>query len=266
MGAVTAARPGLDVRLLGGVEARVAGEAVAIGGRRSRAVLALLALRAGHVVLEDLLVEEVWAQRPPPSARNALQTYVSRLRSALPDGARRLVRRGPGYVMSLAPDELDTQRFEDAVADGDRARHAGRPQVALDAYARAFTEWRGAPLLELVDEPFARAAAQRLTDRWLDAIEGDAASALAVGEPRRAIRRLEEAIAVEPLRERLWSLLLLALYAAGRQVDALRRYDELRVTLGEEVGVDPSPPLRELHLAILRQDVDLTASMPAMAV
>lgn len=265
---MSAARSGprLDVRLLGGIEARVADVALSVGGRRARAVLALLALRAGHIVLEDVLVEEVWAAQPPPSARNALQSYVSRLRSALPEGASRLQRRGPGYVLTLDRDELDTQRFEDAVSDGDLEWRARRPEAAVVAYGRAFREWRGAPLLELWDEPFARAASQRLTDCWLDAVEGDAAASLALDAPRAAISRLEDAIAVAPLRERLWSLLLVALYAAGRQVDALRRYDELRITLGEEVGVQPSPPLRELHLAILRQDVDLTASTLAMAV
>ena len=244
----------LDVRLLGAIELRVDGAPVDVGGHRAKAVLALLALHAGRLVLEDALVDEVWADDPPPSARNALQSYVSRLRRVLPDGATRLVRHGPGYALRLDRCELDVQRFEDAVDDGERALAAGRAAEARLAFARAFIEWEGGdPLLELWDERFARAASARLTDRWLSAVEADAEAALGVGAHRSVVARLEDVAHAHPLREDLWRWLVVALFRAGRQVDALRRYDEVRRTLTQEVGVEPGPALRAAHLAVLRQ-------------
>ena len=246
----------LELRLLGAIEALAGdGRAIELGGRRARAVLALLALRAGQVVPDDVLITEVWADRPPPSARNALQSYVSRLRAALPDGTRRLVRRGTGYRLMLDGRELDVARFERAVAEASASLEDCRPEDARAACRRAFAEWRGEPLAELDDEPFARTAATCLTERWLEAVEIDAEAALLAGAHRSVVPRLDEAVAAHPLRETLWRCLLIALYRSGRQVDALRRYEEARRLLGEQVGVEPGPALRAVHLAILRQDL-----------
>jgi DNA-binding SARP family transcriptional activator len=231
----------MDVRVLGSVEASVGGRRVVLGGGKPRALLALLALHAGETVSADRLIEGIWGEQPPATAAKMLQVYVSHLRKALTaaGGNGEIVTRGRGYELRLGDDECDARRFERLLAGG-----AAREALAL---------WRGPPLAD-VTEPFAAAEARRLEERRLDALELAIDGDLAAGRHGEVIAELEALVAEQPLREKLHSQRMLALYRAGRQADALEAYRQARQVLVDEIGIEPGPQLRGLHQAILRQD------------
>jgi DNA-binding SARP family transcriptional activator len=223
---------------------------VALTGIRQRALLAVLLLHAGEVVSSDRLLEELWGEHQPESGIAALQVRVSQLRKALGRVGERLETRPSGYLLRVEPGELDLERFCRLV------EHAAgtEPRAAGETLREALALWRGPPLADLAYEPFAQAAAGRLEELRLAALERRIDADLALGRHADLVAELETLVAREPLRERLWAQLILALYRCGRQADALEAYQAARRTLVEELALEPSVALRELQQAVLRQD------------
>ena len=234
----------IELRLLGPVEA-----SVPLPGGKPKALLARLALDAGHAVSTATLVADLW-ESPPPSASKILQAHISALRKAL--GADAIETRAPGYALHAASSDL--ARFEELA---ERAESGGEPSRRADLLKEALGLWRGEPLAEFAREPFAAVAARRLADLRLDALERRIAAELELGRHEQLVRELTALVREEPLRERLRGHLMLALYRSGRQVDALAVYREGRRKLVDELGVEPSRRLQELERAILRQDASL---------
>ena len=220
-------------------------------GGKPRALLARLALEPGRVVSADALVEALWDE-PPASAHKVVQVYVSQLRKAL--GADAIETRAPGYVLRAGQDETDLGRFEQLA---DAAREAREPARRAELLREALELWRGRALEEFDDEPFAEAAARRLAELRLHALEERIDAQLELGEHARLVPELEALAAQEPLRERPRAQLMLALYRSGRQAEALERYRSGRQLLVDELGIEPGPALQELERAILRQDAAL---------
>jgi len=248
-----------DFRLLGPFEVWRDGAPLALGGRRQRAVLALLALHAGTVVSTDRIVEEIWADAPPPSALRTLHSYVSRLRSILrTDGQDPLVRREPGYVLEIEPSDLDTVRFERLVLEAAAALDADDPEAADRALGVGLELWRGEALADFAYEPFATAEARRLEERRLEALELRVDVDLTLGRHAQVVSELEVLVAAHPYRERFWAQLMVALYRCGRQADALAAYARIREILVEEQGIEPGDELRLLERQVLEQSTDLT--------
>ena len=243
-----------EMRLLGPVQVIRAGREVGLGGPRPRAVLALLVLAAGRVVPADRLVEEVWRGSPPNGAAKTLRSYVSRLRAALvPDAV--LAARGGGYVLSVGPDAVDAVRFEQLAGAGQAALSRGEAAAASERFREALGLWRGPALAGVGDvEPLAREAA-RLEELRLTAVEGRIEADIELGRHGEVIGELEGLVGEYPVRERLWRLLVLALYRAERQADALAAYRRARDMLAADLGLEPGEELRRLEQAVLRQQV-----------
>jgi predicted ATPase/DNA-binding SARP family transcriptional activator len=236
----------VEFRLLGPLEALADdGAPVALGGRRPRAVLALLLLHANEVVSIDRLIDGVWGESPPAKAAGSLQVHVHALRKAL--GGDRIVTRAPGYVVRVEPDELDVERFERLVA-------SGTPEALREALAL----WRGPALADIAYEPFAQLEASRLEESRLAALEARIGADLAAGSHAQLVGELDALVASHPHREGLQAQRMLALYRSGRQADALAAYRESRAAL-DALGLEPSPELRALERRILEHD-------PALAV
>ena len=246
----------VEFGVLGPLEVTAGGQSLALAGARTRAVLALLLVRANQVVSSDRLLEELWPGQPADRATDSLQVRLSELRKALRSAgeADRLATRSPGYLLRVEPGELDALRFEQLAAEGDAALAAGDAATATQRFDQALGLWRGPALAGFDAVPSARAEAGRLEEQRLAALESRAEALLAGGRHRDLIAELESLTAAHPLRERFWSLRMLALYRAGRQADALRAYRELRDILVAELAIEPGPELRELHARILRQD------------
>ncbi len=240
------------------------GEPLGVGGPRSRAVLAMLAVNAGKIVAADVLQDELWSGLPPERAAASLQVRVSELRGAFrPAGLdQRLVTRPPGYLLRAEPEEIDASRFEALLASGREALASGDPQLAADHLRTALALWRGPALADLADVPFARSEAARLDEARLAALELRIEAELASGGGTELVAELEVLTARYPLRERLWAQRMLALYRAGRQADALRCYQDLRAALTGELGIEPGSEARQLELLILRQDPSLGPRPP----
>ena len=244
----------LELRILGPVQAVRAGRDVPLGGPRQRAVLALLLLDAGRAVPAGQLAEALWLGSPPAGAAKTLRSYVSRLRTALaPEVA--VAARGGGYALIAEAGLVDAARFERLVGAGQGALGLGEAAVAAGRFAEALALWRGRALADVADvEPLALEAA-RLEELRLVAVEGRAEAGIALGQPGEVVAELERLVAEYPVRERLWRLLVLALYRAERQADALAAYRRARAMLAEELGLEPGEELRELAQAVLRQEV-----------
>ena len=243
-----------EVRLLGPVQVVRAGREVGLGGPRPRAVFALLVLEAGRVVPAGRLAEEVWRGSPPPGAAKTLRSYVSRLRALLgPDAA--LAARAGGYVLSVAAGTVDAVSFEQLAASGQAALSRGEAATAAGHFRQALGLWRGPALADVCEvEPLAREAA-RLEELRLAAVEGRIEADIQLGLHVKVIGELEGLVAEYPVRERLWRLLVLALYRAERQADALAAYRRARDLLAAELGLEPGEELRRLEEAVLRQEV-----------
>jgi predicted ATPase/DNA-binding SARP family transcriptional activator len=250
----------VGIRVLGPVEA-VAGErAVALGGPRQRALLALLAV-ADAPVSADRLVDELWRGRPPAGAEKTLRSYVSRLRSAL--GRETVVAHGGGYALALDPDALDARRFERLLAQGREQLARGSAGRAADGLRAALELWRGDALGGIGDVAALAEEALRLDELRLACLEERIDADLALGRHDSLVPELQALVKREPLRERLWHRLALALYRSGRQAAALAALREARQLLDEELGLEPGPELRELEGAILRHE--LAPAVPAVA-
>ena len=253
-GASGAGTPQLDVRLLGPIEAERDGAPVALGGPKPRALLAVLALEPGRVVSVDRLVEALWPGDPPETAAHAVQVYVSQLRKAL---GPVIATRAPGYELELAPERVDLHRFARLTQDGRAALDGGDPVSAEGALREALALWRGPALADFLYEPFAQTEIARLEELRTVTLEERIEADLALGRHAELVSELEALVAAQPLREHPRAQLMLALYRSGRQADALAAYRAARETLVDELGIDPSPELRELEAAILRQDESL---------
>ena len=236
-----------DFRVLGPLEVWREGELVAIPAPKQRALLGLLLLHANEPVHREELIDQLWGEKAPPTARASLQNFVHALRKQL--GSERLERGPDGYVLHVAPGELDLERFEHLVAD---ARSA-EPKEKAARLRAALSLWRGAPLVEMPSEPFLQHELTRLEEERLNALEDLIDIELKLGEHPDLMAELESLIDRYPVRERFWSQLMLALYRAGRQSDALETYARARRVLIDHSGVEPGETLRELQRAILRQ-------------
>src|SRR5215212_335713 len=235
----------MDVQVLGPVEASVDGRSIPLGGGKPRALLAMLALNAGSTVSNARLIDGLWGEEPPASASKLVQVYVSQLRKALAgngDGAE-IVTRRHGYELRIEPDAVDAGRFERLVVGG-----APREALAL---------WRGPPLDDVAEEPFAGAEIRRLEELRLAALELAIDRDLNDGRHLDVVAELGGLVTAEPLRERVHAQRMLALYRSGRQSDALAAYRQARAALVDAIGVEPGAELRRLHEAILRQDPSL---------
>jgi YVTN family beta-propeller protein len=253
----------VEFAILGPVEVRSDGERLPLGGRRVRALMALLLLDADQVVSRDRLIDGLWGERPPVTASRTLDSHVSRLRTAL--GADRIERRPPGYLLRVEQDELDLARFERLLAEGRLRLDAGDPADAIAAFDKALALWRGSALADLLDEPFAGDEARRLEERRLLCREERIDAQLALGGAPDVVPELERLVAEHPFRERLLGQLMVALYRSGRQADALAAYQRGRGQLVAELGLEPSLPLRQLERQILDHDPVLGASSVAPA-
>jgi DNA-binding SARP family transcriptional activator/class 3 adenylate cyclase len=254
----------VEFRILGPVEVLNAqGQRLTLGGPKQRALLAVLLLHAGEVVGVERLVDELWGEDPPDTAAHILQVQVANLRKVLePDRARRATARvlqtqPPGYRLDPGPDGLDLARFERLTAEGRAALAAGDPAEAARLLRRGLDLWRGLALGDVELAASGQGERVRLEERRLAAVEDRLEADLASGRHRELVGELEALVAAHPLRERLHGQHILALYRCGRQAEALEAYRRTRATLAEELGIDPSPPLRALEQAILIQDPDL---------
>ena len=247
----------MQFRILGPLEVSDDGRPVEIGPGRQRALLLLLLLHEGEVVSTDRLVDELWGERPPPTAAKALQGYVSQLRRVLPEGA--IETHGSGYVLRSGPS--DREEFEELLS----AAHGRPPREAERMLRTALGLWRGPALADIEYEPWAQPEIARLEELRQVALEERIAADLELGEHVRAVPELEALVAQHPLRERLSALLMLALYRSGRQADALESYAIARRKLTDELGIEPGPELRDLQRRILEQDPALTPQAPLLA-
>lgn len=246
----------MEFRILGPLEILADGRSLALGGRGGRVVVAALLLHAGEPVPDDLLVQAVWGDEAPSSARKALQVQVSRLRSRLGAAAERLVTSGAGYRLDVADGALDADRFQALCA---RARRE-EPAVAAATLAEALALWRGPALADLRYETFAQADIARIEELRWTALEDRLEAELALGREGGVVAELERLAAEAPLRERLIEQRMRALYSAGRHVEALAVFREARRRLDEELGLEPGPALRELEQAILSHDPSLAVN------
>ncbi|WP_030855773.1 BTAD domain-containing putative transcriptional regulator [Streptomyces griseus] len=235
------------------------GEEVTVPEAKVRALLAVLLAHDGGTVPADRLIDVLWPSRPPARPSGALQARVSQLRAVL--GRERVVRRPPGYLLDLRPEEVDAARFRALVA---RAGATAAPGERVALLTEALETWRGPAYADFADADFVRPAAARLDEERLTALEERAGARLALGGDPALAAELAELAGAHPLRERLHALRLRALYAAGRQGEALAAYEEIRVRLAEDLGVDPGPELAALHTALLRHDPSLSAPLTTL--
>jgi DNA-binding SARP family transcriptional activator/Tfp pilus assembly protein PilF len=251
----------VQVRLLGPVDVLVEGASRPVQGLRRKAVLAVLALQRGEIISTDRLVDAVWGDTAPLTAVNTVQSHVSHLRHVL--GTKAAIRaRPPGYLLDLGADATDVQVAERLVRQGTQAPEpADRARLLQTALAL----WRGRPLADVAGLPWLDEQAARLDQFWLHAQRALVEARLALGEHVQLVPDLERLVQDHAFDEQIHGQLMLALYRAGRQADALAAYQRLRRSLGDDLGIDPSQPLRELEAAILRQEpaLDLPASADA---
>jgi DNA-binding SARP family transcriptional activator len=244
----------LDFRILGPLEVVEDGRPLALGGGRQRALLALLLTRANEVVSTERLVDELWGADPPKEAANALQYHVSQLRKAL-GPSEVILTRPPGYLIGVDQEHFDLLRFERLALE---ARDAP-VETGSELLREALALWRGPALADLAGEPFAQAEIARLDELRLGALERRIDADLALGLSGELVGELEALVHEHPYREPFRGQLMLALYGAGRQAEALEVYRETRRLLVDELGLEPGPALRELEQAILRRDPTLVA-------
>jgi DNA-binding SARP family transcriptional activator len=247
--------------ILGPLEVTLAGEPVDIGGPKQRALLTLLVLRPNEVISSDELMEHLWSGQPPDGGAGAVHWHVARLRRLLQSAdsasGRLIETRGSGYALRVGADQVDVARFERLLNDATTALREGDPERSAAASREALDLWRGRPLRDVAYESFAQMAIARLEELRLAALETRLEADLALGRHDAVIGELRELVGLQPTRERLAAQLMLALYRAGRQADALDAYREIRRRLDEELGLEPGADLQRLERAILNHDPSL---------
>ena len=251
---------GAEFRILGPLQVFVGGEERAVPGEKLQVLLATLLLEANRPVSIDRLIDELWGDRPPATARESIHAHVARLRRVLTaDGSASPLRNeGRGYILDVEDDQLDASRFRATLAAAHDERREGRLAAARELYGQALALWRG-PILDGV--PLERADLERseLEGLRVTALEERIDVDLELGRAGELVPELERLVQSDPLRERTWGQLMLALYASGRQADALAAYQKARRTLAD-LGLEPGPTLRELEQAILAQDPSLVTA------
>jgi DNA-binding SARP family transcriptional activator len=246
-------------RILGPVEAWTGEDWATITAAKQRSLLATLLVHPGQLVPTDVLIEEVWPSTPPASASNTISVYMHHLRKLIGDtDGRVLATRPPGYQVVLRRGELDADQFTRLVAMGRQSLADGAPSRAVDVLTEALASWRGRPLADVPATQLIAAEVDRLEESRVEAFELRAEASLACGRHAEVIPELRRLLADQPMREKLWALLMRALYGAGRQAEALEVYDEARRRIADELGVDPGPELRQLYQQILDADSDQT--------
>ena len=245
----------LEFRLLGPLEVVSGQGPVPLGGPKQRATLAILLLGANRVVPVERLADDLYHGAAPVTAVTQVQRQVSELRRLL--DASVIETRAPGYLLRVAPEQLDLHRFERLTERAAQAGSRGEAHEAAELLREALGLWRGGALADLADEPFARAAIERLEEIRLAAIERRIDADLALGRHAELVGELQELVAAHPLGERFRAQLMLGLYRSGRQTDALTVYRVTRGALVEEFGIEPTPTLRALERKILTQDPSL---------
>jgi DNA-binding SARP family transcriptional activator/tetratricopeptide (TPR) repeat protein len=247
----------LEFRVLGPLEVVRSGVCLPFRGSRERALLALLVLNANRTVSAERLAEELWSGSPPEGAIRSLRVYVSRLRQTLGDADQVVVTRPAGYLLQVDPETVDALRFEALVVRGREEVEAGDHGAAAATLREALALWRGPALADVADVPSARSEAARLEEARLASLEDRIEADLACGRHRQLTAELEALTREHPFRENLWAQRIIVLYRTDRQADALRAFQDLRQTLGEELGIEPSEGLRRLENAVLRHDPQL---------
>jgi DNA-binding SARP family transcriptional activator len=260
----------MEFGVLGPLQVRSDGRPVPVGAPMQRALLAALLLHANQVVSVEQLIDYLWDQTPPPSARTTLQNYILRLRRLLPErperaGGQLLVTTAPGYLLQLRPGELDLDRFQRLVTDARASTIQGELERAAGLLRDALALWRGQPLCDVASEPLRRLHLPRLEEQRLGAVEARIDAELGLGLHAELTGELHGLVDEQPLRERFRAQLMLALYRCGRQAEALEVYRSTWRLLSDELGVQPGPDLRRLEQAILREDasLDLPAGVAA---
>ncbi|MFG1687836.1 BTAD domain-containing putative transcriptional regulator [Nonomuraea sp. NPDC049269] len=234
------------------------GAAVELPGRKPRVLMAVLACRANRPVSPEVLVDSLWGPTPPRQAEASLRVYVHHLRRAV--GTARIDRRTEGYVLRLAPDEFDVDRFRALVTEGRRAVSAEEPVRAGELFHAALDLWRGPALAGLQSAPVLAADAASMEELRLQTLEQRFEVELALGRHDGIVAELRGLISQHPLRETFPGQLMRALAAGGRSAEAAAAFEATRVVLADELGLEPSPQLRQLHLSILRDDSTLQAA------
>jgi predicted ATPase/DNA-binding SARP family transcriptional activator len=244
----------IEFRLLGRIEAVRNGETLALGGPRQRALLALFLIEPGASVSAERLADELWHGRPPAGASTTIRSYVSRLRSVLGPGAP-IATAARGYSLGVSAELVDLKRFERLVREGEEALARGSARRAAARLRGALGLWRGPPFSGAGDEGVLQREAQRLDALRLFALEERVAADLALGADAELVPELQALLRDHPYRERFWQHLMLALYRAGRQADALAAYRRARAILDRDLGLEPTEDLRRLEQAILVHEV-----------
>jgi DNA-binding SARP family transcriptional activator len=248
-------KPNIEIRILGPLVVTAEHGAIGLPRALERAILAFLVLNVGEVVPTDRLLDELWPESPPESARHSLHVHVSRLRKTLGDHV--LVTRSPGYLLALDEEQIDACRFEAWVRDGRRALRKAHPKKAARLFRQALALRRGSPLPELAHLPYGRIQISHLEELRFEALEELFEAELALGHHAEVVEGLTGLAEECPFRERLWGHLMVALYRSGRQADALLAFQDLKRLLGEELGINPGPELQLLEEAIILQKSEL---------
>ncbi len=245
-------------RILGPVEVQVDGGWSSISAPKGRTVLAVLLLRSGEVVSIDQLIDEVWPGSPPAKSVNLISGYVHKLRRLIGDSQGRvLATHSPGYKMLVAADDLDARQFTRLAAEGRQALFAGDSPRAAGLLGEALGLWNGSRALpDVPPSPLVSAEATGLEESRVEALELRIQADLACGRQAQVVAELRRLLADHPIREGMWALLMRALYGSGRQAQALEAFAQAREVIADELGVEPSAELRQLHQQLLQADAD----------
>src|SRR5437667_8817770 len=257
----------MEYRILGPLEVADEGEPVPLGRLKERLVLAVLLLHANEFVARERLIDELWGESPPPTARKAVNVYVSQLRKALArNGHDPITTADGGYRLEVDAERLDAARLQQLLATARERAAAGELEAAAELLREALALWRGPALAGLLLESHGRDEIAQLDELRLTALMDRIDCDLALGRHDQVLGELHVLVGEHPLRERLRAQLMLALYRAGRQAEALEAYQQARQTLVEELGIEPSEPLQRLQQAILQHDPALEAPAGTAAV
>jgi DNA-binding SARP family transcriptional activator/tetratricopeptide (TPR) repeat protein len=247
-------------RILGHLEVLTPEGWTAISAPKWRSLLACLLVRPGQLVPTETLIFELWGDNPPPTANNLVSIYVHRLRKEVMGDAdgQLLVRRAPGYLLRVAPGDLDSQVFESLVAEGRTALAAAEPDRAAAVLAEALGLWRGPMLADVLRSPLLAGPIEHATGLWLDATELRIEADLACARAAQVVVELRGLVADHPMQERFWALLIRALEEAGRRAEAFEAYAQARQVISDELGVEPGSELRRLYADLLARDAAAT--------
>jgi DNA-binding NarL/FixJ family response regulator/DNA-binding SARP family transcriptional activator len=245
----------VEFRILGPLEVLEDGRPLALGTLKERIVLGVLLLHANEFVSRERLIDELWGESPPPTARKGVNVYVSQLRKALTrDGLDPIATADGGYRLEVGSEALDVSRLQRVLAGGRERAAVGELEAAAELLREAHALWRGPTLAGLLLESHGRDEVAQLDELRLAALMDRIDCDLALGRHEEVLGELQVLVGEHPLLERLRAQLMLALYRADRQAEALEAYQAARELLVGELGIDPSPALQRLQQGILSQD------------